>query len=383
MPLFDAVTVRERARRVQPSATAGDPGAVTSTIEMRTVDGSATETYASEIHGCRSSRRSTASSSIQSALVDPSMCDLAMTRAVVKRDAPVTSIVRTASNDDRETTTAARTRTETTTATSPSRTRHDLKDLADSEVEIANEMDLRFEQHTRMRQDALTDGLDQLQDVRGGRPVARDDEVRVLFGHRRATHRHPPPPGLLDQARRAVGWRVLEDAAAVLLGERLRSPAPLTSLVHPRADRRPVGRDERHARADDDCISGELRASVRQGHVGGFDPPRCAEEKLEDVDALEYVRHLASVRTRVHADGATDARGDGHPELQPRQTMGECDARKRGERHRASGSQAFAITRGPSVRATQSQDEPVESVVGHEHVRSLAQDDERDGCLAD
>src|SRR5512132_3277003 len=113
------------------------------------------------------------------------------------------------------------------TATTRRRPRTVATSSARREVEVANEMDLRIEMDAGAGEDQILDLRDELDDVGCLRPVGGNDEVRVLRRDHRATNGQILATGFLDQPGGVISGRVLEDAPAVRLGQRLRAPPPL------------------------------------------------------------------------------------------------------------------------------------------------------------
>ena len=103
--------------------------------------------------------------------------------------------------------------------------------------------------------------------------------------------------------------------------------------------------------------------------------------EVEDLDAREHVRHRPAVRPRVHANGAAERGGDGHPELQPGQAVGERHPGERGEGLGAARDELHALAGGPTERLPETKDEAGEPLVGDQHVGTLAEDEDRKARL--
>src|SRR4029077_6156863 len=115
---------------------------------------------------------------------------------------PDTSIPRTSNADERDAVTPP---IASASAPTPNRTKRrrppsDRNHSAGREVEIPKQMHLRFETDARSLGDEVLDLTDQRQHVGGGRPVRRDDEVRMLRRDRGQTVAATLGARLLDQA---------------------------------------------------------------------------------------------------------------------------------------------------------------------------------------
>ena len=103
-------------------------------------------------------------------------------------------------------------------------------------------------------------------DVGGAAAAVGDDEVRVELADPRAAETVALQPGGLDEpAGVVVGW-VAEDAAGVLVGQRLGRPAQRLVSVHEGTDRRRLAALEPDRRAEDDLVAVlEPRLAVGEG----------------------------------------------------------------------------------------------------------------------
>src|SRR6266545_1079108 len=99
------------------------------------------------------------------------------------------------------------------------------------EVEVANEVNLRIEMDAGPGLNQILHLRDELDDVGCLRSLGGDDEVRVLGRDHCSAHRQALAACFLDQPGSVISGRVLEDAPAVRLGQRLRAPPPLPRFL--------------------------------------------------------------------------------------------------------------------------------------------------------
>ena len=178
-----------------------------------------------------------------------------------------------------------------------------------------------------------------------------------------------PPGGFLNtlpQLGSASGWVRLRHARARLIEARIASPAAGT---------------ERERRGGHDRILREGRPPVRErGRLRGDRHRRHITEPV--ISRPERCRRsTVSARPRS-SSRRPQRRRDGDAELEPAEPVTERDARERREWHRAARPDHGPVP-GPPIDTPSEPEHEAGAPVGHEDVRSPADDGEGDRRLAD
>ena len=189
--------------------------------------------------------------------------------------------------------------------------------------------------------------------------------------------RWPFEAGGLDQSGRVVARGVLEHAAAVRLGEGLRSAPPIPGRVHLGTDRYRIARLERDGQPGDDRVLGQRRPPVGEPDVR--DRLACARRAGGGPRPTSRRRPSnASCAPAFILTAPPTVAGIATPKARPARPCRSATPERAGSGIEPPGAQPVPVASGPAVPTAEPEHEPGEALVGDEEVRALADHDERE-----
>src|SRR5687768_6307320 len=199
-----------------------------------------------------------------------------------------------------------------------------------------------------------------------------DHEIGMLIGYPGPADGKPLRARGLDQPGGMISWWVLEHAAAVGLGERLRGSPPLPGLVHVSSDVGGIARPQPHDGRRHD-------SPVRKGRVPVFEPcvargdPACLPLlDNEDLDGLQDLVEGMAVGAGVHPHAPTERSRNGHAKFESGEPVGKGNAGKGRQGHGGAYGKAVTVSGHPAEGPSQTKNQTVEAFIGDEEIGALS-----------